>query len=93
LKEKLLIKGIDIKKLLIYEITRQNDSIIVFLLEHIDGAIYHYNLSKKNKVLAKSPDKDGYFRVIPPNLGNNTSIEGYYKVDIYNNSLEIDYTK
>lgn len=92
LKEELTSDRIDISKLLVYNISLINDSIVVFHLDHIDGLIYRYNLNKKNKELEKHPDKNGFFQVIPPCLGNPTKVAGDYIVDIYNGLLAVRYS-
>jgi len=92
LKEKLLLQKVDITKFIIYEIIDYNDSTVIFRLNHIDGLIYFHNLDKRNKELAKHPDKNGDYEIIPPVTGNATGVEGYYNVDINNQTLEINYT-
>ncbi len=92
LKEKLLLQKVDITKFIIYEIIDYNDSTVIFYLDHLDGLIYSYNLDKRNKELAKHPDKNGDYEIIPPVTGNATGVEGYYNVDIINQTLEINYT-
>ena len=93
LKEKLKLQKVDITKLIIYEIIDYNDSTVIFYLEHIDGLIYNHNLNKRNLELAKHPDKNGDYEIIPPVTGNVTGVEGYYNVDINNQTLEINYTQ
>ncbi|MDD2799039.1 MAG: hypothetical protein PHV20_10635 [Bacteroidales bacterium] len=93
LKEKLVLQKVDITKLFIYEIIDYNDTIVIFYLEHIDGLIYYHNLNKKNKELAKHPDKNGDFGTTPPATGNVTQTEGYYNVDIKNETLNINFTQ
>lgn len=91
LKEKLKLQKVDITKLIIYEIIDYNDSTITFGLGHIDGLIYFHNITEINKELAKHPDKNGDYEIKIPSHGNITGFEGYYIIDLYNETLKINY--
>lgn len=93
LKTKLLLQKTDIEKLIIYEIIDYNDSTISFYLGHIDGLIYFHNIEEKNKELAKHPDKNGDYEIKIPSHGNITGFEGYYIIDISNETLRINYAQ
>ncbi|MFC0879000.1 hypothetical protein ACE01N_20565 [Saccharicrinis sp. FJH2] len=93
LRNKLELKELKTSEFLIFEITIENDSIFVFHLDHIDSYVYKYNLDKANSELSKKPLPDGTIEVIPPITGNVSGHEGWYRVDLDRNELEVDYAQ
>ncbi|MCP4354041.1 MAG: hypothetical protein GY793_00140, partial [Proteobacteria bacterium] len=69
-------KGLKANEFLIYEIKKENDSILVFYLDHFDSFVYRYNLNKLNLDLSKKLAVDGFIEEVPPMTGNISGYEG-----------------
>ncbi len=93
LRDGLRLEGLNPGEFIILGTERENDSTIVFQLNHIDFYVYNYNLDKKNYELSKNPTPDGIYEEIPPITGNVSGYEGWYKIDFVNNKLEIEYAQ
>ncbi len=89
LKDDLQSKGMNVNEFFIYEINVDNDSILVFHLDHLDYLIYKYNLEKLNSVLSKKQIAEGTYETVPPITGNVSGHEGWYKVNFESNEVEI----
>jgi hypothetical protein len=91
LRNKLELKGLKPNEFLIYEIKKENDSVIVFHIDHVDSYVYRYNLDKTNSKLSKNPLPDGTIEEIPPMTGNVSGYEGWYRIDLGRKKLEVIY--
>lgn len=93
LKYDLQSKGLNLNKFIIYEINKDNDSVLGFHLNHCDYFIYKYNLEKLNSDLSKTTTSEGIYEVVPPITGNVSGYEGQYKVNLESKRVEIIYAQ
>ncbi|HSV87843.1 MAG TPA: hypothetical protein VLH61_04315 [Bacteroidales bacterium] len=89
LRDELRLKGLKTNEFIIYSIEKESDSIFVFHLDHIDSYVYMYNLDKTNCELSKNPLPEGMVQEIPPITGNLSGYEGWYRINLEKETLEI----
>ncbi|MBK3519904.1 hypothetical protein [Carboxylicivirga marina] len=93
LKKYIKTKGWKTNQFIIYSIKKENDLILEFYLDHIDGLVYRYNLDKLNSELSEKTTADGFFEVILPITGNVSGYEGCYLVDIGTKEVKVVYAQ